>query len=290
MTQIAVAFIHGVGKQRKDFAAEMMGKLHERIDELLPDGVPKAAEIFIFKPIYWAPVLQDRENILWDKLKNGSGLDFMKLRQFMIDFAADGIAYQPSPKDRQIYEEVHQVVASALKELAATGDSTPLCVIAHSLGTVIISNYFYDLHQEYHAGAQNHLAEKVKNVIGNDPTALEKGQTLASLYTMGSPIAIWSLRYQDFGTPIQVPAPQFSECYSDNKGEWLNFYDEDDIIGYPLKVLNDAYQAAVTRDIPVNVGSILTSWNPACHMEYWTDNNVIQPIAESLVNLWKSIH
>ena len=68
----------------------MMSKLHDCIDKLLPDGAPKAAETFIFKPIYWAPVLQNRENILWEKLKNGNGLDFMKLRQFMIDFAADG--------------------------------------------------------------------------------------------------------------------------------------------------------------------------------------------------------
>jgi len=37
-------------------------------------------------------------------------------------------------------------------------------------------------------------------MIGNTP--LERGETLTLLYTLGSPIAIWSLRYPDFGVPI----------------------------------------------------------------------------------------
>lgn len=292
MSKIAVAFIHGVGKQQSDFADEMKQSLQKRINNLLPAGAPQVEEIFSFKSIYWAPVLQSRENTLWDKLKTSSCLDFMKLRQFMVDVAADGIAYQPTPNDRQIYDEVHEVFAASLKELAAdAGADAPLCVIAHSLGTVIVSNYFYDLQKKFHSGIEDHIAPRVKSAIGPTPSSLEKGETLANFYTMGSPIAIWSLRYESpqFGVPIQVPAPQVNQRFPTAKCEWLNFYDEDDIIGYPLKELNDIYRQVVSADIPVNVGSILTSWNPACHTGYWTDNNVIKPIAESLVKLWQSI-
>jgi hypothetical protein len=64
--------------------------------------------------------------------------------------------------------------------------------------------------------------------------------------------------------------------------QWLNFYDPDDILGYPMKSLDPKYAKTVTRDIAVNVGNLLRSWNPASHTEYWTDNNITRPVAELL--------
>ena len=69
-------------------------------------------------------------------------------------------------------------------------------------------------------------------------------------------------------------------------GAWLNFYDKDDVIGYPLKTLNAAYGKAVTQDHEINAGGPATSWSPASHLEYWTDNDVTKPIAESLAQVW----
>jgi hypothetical protein len=92
---------------------------------------------------------------------------------------------------------------------------------------------------------------------------------------------MWSLRYPNFGTPIQLTS---------RDKEWLNFFDEDDIIAYSLKNLNDEYKKAVTRDLPVNVGKWLSSWNPASHLGYWSDDDVTIPIAESLANLWKAVN
>ncbi len=73
-------------------------------------------------------------------------------------------------------------------------------------------------------------------------------------YTLGSPIALWSLRYRNFGKPIQVPSLKFGNHYRNLVGEWVNFYDKADIIGYPLKELNADYNAAVTSDRAVRVG------------------------------------
>lgn len=61
------------------------------------------------------------------------------------------------------------------------------------------------------------------------------------------------------------------------------------LIGYPLKSLNEAYDASVTRDLPVNAGNLLTSWNPASHIGYWEDDDVTKPITERLVKLWKAM-
>ena len=50
------------------------------------------------------------------------------------------------------------------------------------------------------------------------------------------------------------------------------------------KALSDGYNALV-RDIEVNVGNILTSWNPLSHTGYWTDDDVQEPLAEHLKTL-----
>lgn len=65
------------------------------------------------------------------------------------------------------------------------------------------------------------------------------------------------------------------------KAKWLNFYDPDDVLGYPLKPINAAYDNVVTDDITINVGSwFSTSWNPLSHSAYWTDNSFTKPVAK----------
>jgi hypothetical protein len=39
-----------------------------------------------------------------------------------------------------------------------------------------------------------------------------------------------------------------------HRAKWYNFYDPDDVLGYPLKTINADYKKAVTKDIPTNVG------------------------------------
>ena len=80
----------------------------------LPKSVPFPRSEIIIEPVYWAPVLQKRENDLWGRVQQGTDLDFLALRQLMIDFAADAIAYQPAPKERDVYDGVHEVVAKTL--------------------------------------------------------------------------------------------------------------------------------------------------------------------------------
>lgn len=73
-------------------------------------------------------------------------------------------------------------------------------------------------------------------------------------------------------------------------GEWVNFHDEDDVIGYPLKTLNAAYRKVIKADRQINAGGLLSSWNPASHLGYWTDNDVTKPIAQELVRTWRAVN
>lgn len=283
--KIAVAIIHGIGNQTSDFAEGMMAELRERFTKAIAGQSSDPPSELVMEPIYWAPELQAQETELWSRLRKGGDLDFLSLRQFMVNFAADAIAYQPAPKEKQAYERIHARVAAGLNQLAiSAGPTAPLCLIAHSLGTVIASNYIYDL--EKHA-RKKLISKKVLNEMEDTP--LERGETLANLYTFGSPIALWSLRYADFGRPIAVPSPKLRGHHPAvvPVTEWINFYDEDDVIGYPLRTLNDAYKTAVKEDICVNAGGWLSSWNPLSHNGYWTDNDVTKPIAAGLAKLWQ---
>jgi hypothetical protein len=277
--KIAVAIIHGIGKQTADFAQKMTAELNQHFG-------PDMLEDVVVRTVFWSPVLQEAEDELVRRMESGGPLHYPEVRRFLIDFLADALAYQPTGDDRRAYDGIHAVFANTLAQLAAeAGPDAPLCVIAHSLGTIIASNYLYDLQVD---PFKRIISDEVRDLMHDTP--LEKGHTLALFYTLGSPIALWSLRYREFGRPINVPSPHLRNYHAEIEGEWVNYYDQDDVIGFPLKTLNAHYERVVTRDAPVNAGNLIQSWNPLSHLGYWTDRDVVEPIALKLIEVWKAIN
>jgi pimeloyl-ACP methyl ester carboxylesterase len=288
--QLAVAFVHGIGNQGPDFSDGMAADVLKRFAGYTKLSRADAANVLVFQPVFWAPVLAAKEQLLWGKLLEGGELDYLSLRRFMVNFAADAVAYQPMPGESNVYADVHACFADSLANVVKrAGPDLPLVVIAHSLGTVIASNYIYDLQESpkrVSAKRPDLVPKKVRAKIGDTP--LEKGETLAWLFTMGSPIALWSLRYEnpDFGVPIQVPAAAFAKAHAGLRCGWINIFDEDDVIGYPLSTL---YPGAILQDKRVNAGGWLSSWNPMSHDAYWTDSDVTDKIASELAAFWKAL-
>ena len=109
--------------------------------------------------------------------------------------------------------------------------------------------------------------------------------TLNSFFSMGSPIALYGLRYglDNFTKPIKPKA-------------WINFCYPQDLIAYPLKSLNSTYASAVTKDAILQPGPssnlMLTIRNLIIghtvgvfsHSWYWEDPRVIKMIARTLAN------
>lgn len=274
----AVAIVHGIGRTVPDFADKITHSLNRLCYETCGDDL-------VIRSVYWARALQDDEDELWSRLKRDQRMDYKDMRRLMIDFVADAIAYQVTPHDRRAYDNIHRVLAETLRTLARdAGPDAPLCIIAHSLGTIIASNYIYDQQTD---PIEPILPMTVRDAMTDTP--LERLETLSLLFTLGSPLALWSLRYFNFGKPITVPDPRIVQHYPALGGAWINFYDQDDVIGYPLKPLNEEYDRAVTADIEVNIGSMLTSWSPVSHLHYWEDSNVIKPIANMLMDTWRAI-
>ena len=70
--------------------------------------------------------------------------------------------------------------------------------------------------------------------------------------------------------------------------EWINFYDADDVLAFPLKGLSPAWDKAVDGDRSVSVGALIIAMSPVSHVAYWNDTAVIRPIANSIAWLWNA--
>ncbi|WP_420120399.1 hypothetical protein [Nakamurella sp.] len=307
--RIAVLFVHGVGIREPDYARTAIAQLRKQFR--VATGHPDADRDLVIESAYWAPAVVEREdrlgrravpgfasgwfstmNRLTQKVATGStaalvplavsglvrhvpGIPRMHwptLRWAVTNFVGDVVAYQVSPHTREVYDAVHERVREALDRLADRAPDAPLFVVAHSLGSVIAADHFYDL-------------SKGRRTAG---TALSGGQTLTGFYTLGSPIALWTQRDGDFARPLRIPARTSPDPVLAAAAEWINFYDADDVLSFPLKGLSQEWDEAVDEDRSVSVGAPIIGMSPVSHVAYWNDAAVIRPIANSIAWLWNA--
>lgn len=277
--KLGVLIIHGIGTQDSDFADPTIKKLKRQLDDL----EIKQNEVQ-WQTIHWAPVLDKKQTEIWQALSSDNDLDYTVLRKFVINVLGDAVAYQrvPGQARETIYDEIHAIIHQSIKTLRqALGSDKPLVILAHSLGCYMISNYIWDRQQ----GIE-------QQVYGNN--AFERVETLAGIVTFGCNIPLFMLAYRDI-EPITFPSSMLEAYFPDDTpraklvsaARWLNFYDPDDILAYPLRPLSPQYAKTVNRDIAINTGGIFASWNPSSHTQYWTDNSLIEPAAKLIGDLLK---
>jgi hypothetical protein len=280
--KIGVLVIHGMGAQQegysKNFEKEVTGFLGG------------SAARFVWQEIYWAKALEPRESDLWQRMeaaKNPQGskipLDWKSLRNFVIHNFGDALAYHRDTLKDNAYDNIHTIVSARVKNLkdALPDPGNPIVVVAHSLGSHIMSNYIWD-HQ-----ASNERA-----------AGLEPIPTLAAMITFGCNIPLFALSFAQ-ATPIDVPGQDVKKPALVAASRWLNFVDRDDVLGWPLKPLYEMSDANLTEaqkrtvqgieDFEINVGGLVTSWNPAAHSAYWEDNDFTKPVAAYLQTLFKAL-
>lgn len=260
-----VVFVHGIGEQKRGSYADFGQRLRVAFEkELKKAGKLKpTGESLVWDEAYWADITQPDEQKMMSRIGMGSGL-----RRFFIGSLGDVVAYSKLPYPPDKYSEIQKRFADTIKKLSRQAQQMSetqisLTVIAHSLGTVIASDGIYDL---------------IKN------NALPAKVTIDRFFSMGSPIALFGLRYglENFVRPIRPRV-------------WVNFFYPQDLIAYRLKTLNSAYESAVTEDVSLSPGganlfsSIIRRLEVALplvgvvsHSWYFTDKRVINKIAEIL--------
>ena len=257
-SEIGVLIVHGMGAQPADFADAFIAEMRDRLLRLgvEPDAVSWRAG-------WWADTVKEREDDLWHDLARAHTLRYDAARRFVISHFGDALAYQRVPSQgMDVYRTIHARIREHLAALREQmGGDKPVVVLAHSLGSAIISNFAWD--------------EQKSPTPGTTPT--ERLETLAGLVTFGSNIPLFTLCLDEI-VAIRFPVPTLPAPLR-AASRWLNFFDADDVLGYPLRPLSATYHAAVSADLQVNVGTPLRSWNPLSHDEYWTDNDFTVPVA-----------
>jgi pimeloyl-ACP methyl ester carboxylesterase len=234
-----------------------------------------------FKAAYWGDLLESREESLLRRMCAGGDLDWVRIRrELVVSGFGDAIAYLgPATAESPYYGAIHARIETALDELQEQLDGhehAPVVIVAHSLGCAVVSNYLWDAQRE--------------TPWARGETPFTRGETVAGLITMGCnlPLFTMALRPNEVSA-VALPGAHAEQAFRDKAGfrehaGWFNFYDPDDVLGYPLKPVSASYAKAVREDIAINTGPV---WS--AHTSYWTDNDVTVPVAKRLVALLNAI-
>ena len=272
-TKLYVIVVHGIGKAKAGYAAELIKGLKEkfsaRVRKILKTNDDYADELII-KEIVWDDILAKNQEQLAAILKKGFAAQkigpvrsFFKSIFFFFskgmmwlrtDFAAESVSDIIGYDNDLAYDKIHERLLEEMNSLVVSNEKHSFSIIAHSLGTVIASDFVYD-------NQKKHGVLHEKFVFNN-------------FFTLGSPLALFALQYgiELFKSPIRIENPT---------GQWINIFDLDDPIAYPLRNLNDAYERAVHLDCQVNTGGFGVS-----HTRYFNNQYVQETIAAKLAEDW----
>ncbi len=258
--EIGVLTLHGVGSQRpvKEYDA--------RLRKALTSEARDRASVEV-KSVYYHVDARNRQRDLWrayDRLEDSddSLLDQSIARRLMLSTVGDALAYANNPAtDNSDYRRAHLKVLEAVNDLQMKiGDDGVVVVVAHSLGCKVIFDYICDA--------------QTRSGIWRDkepPSGFQKLNRLKLLITMGCNIPF-------FESSVPDGEQRFFEI--SDEFQWLNFYDRDDLLGWPLRPLGGRFAEVVSDQERNGIGSVLTS-----HTGYWKDRELNAEIALRIVNL-----
>ncbi len=314
-----ILFIHGVNTREQRptpaYADDLIGRIHHHI---------KPSQIIKTVPLYWGDVNLDAENQLLATLKASPLWNQMWFREFrekqLLQFAGDAALYISRYIGAKVVTKLKQQALEGLKE--GLTDRKPhddrLHLVTHSWGTVILFDLLFASrwNSKDVPGHDDVMAirDAIYGISGADPNPL-KGIQLASINTMGSPIAIFSLTDVNPGKDDTESTPSTSSSHDitpklqqllENlqqlrKGEklqWRNFIHPGDPIAYPLNELMSSlvdgdkkyldiqdiitHQPGLTnlltKQISQTVLALLHGGD--AHGSYWHSEEVAQQIAE----------
>ncbi len=178
-----------------------------------------------------------------------------------------------------------QLLAFLEKEGISESSPKQITFIGHSAGAVIGFDLLFHLFHPTFPPYSNHC------FVDHDAKAqslklrelAQSGQLkLRRLFTMGNPLTAMALRHNRVVEAIAAGEKLNPEHYgflpdADLPGpRWLNLWDLDDALSWPVEALMDTDNGMV-KDVYVNV----SSWITRAHNAYWTSGNAHNAIAEN---------
>jgi hypothetical protein len=283
MAVVNVVVIHGIGDLRKkgeSYSQPLQENIRKHFGVADPDALA-------FHEVNWSDIGDEAENdlilnkhVLPDASLPGAGsiwppnhalgevLDSAlnvseQARRFMLTGVGDVLIYLTEKGGNAIRQRMIDTILAVRDEVMSqnpTRDKHYVTIIAHSLGSVVA----------YDTCAL--LATKLRKEV--------KGLGLSHFITMGSPLALFSLlqyggqtmHYAERGVFLDRP---------DGSGSWLNFYDQQDPIAFPLTHVYPPLPGKPGRTYQIQDLRVQTGTFHA-HMNYFKNERIAKYIAKRL--------
>lgn len=271
---IALVTIHGMGDTDRDYYTEFYDEIKKSLGKTAWDKV-------IFKNLYYQDILQGNQEAIFNRMRDQ--IDWMKLRKFLMYGFSDAasLEYRKDAIDSP-YFLTQKMIMQSMDEIFDESEQKeiPVIALAQSLGCQVMSSYIWDA--EPGRKVSNGIWSVPRNggvADGSPKDNFRRMRSLQRLYTTGCNIPIFVSGHKKIEA-INPPVPSF---------KWHNFFDEDDVLGWPLRPLSPSYDRLV-EDISINagggvIGTLVKSWNPFSHNQYWTDSEVVSHISAAIKQL-----
>jgi hypothetical protein len=267
-----VLFVHGVNireqREQPTYADQLFGHINKLIGD--PNNLKRI-------PLYWGDVNIQSEKDLISKVTHAGGcwdkLWFQNTRQStIIQFMGDAALYISRSVGSQIVEALREQIENGLENVSQ-GDR--LHLVTHSWGTFILFDTLFAARWNDTNIPGHKSAMAIRRCFyGLEPNP-EEGIRIASIHTMGSPIAIFSLldivkgENQALGFPELTVnqaeqrathdiTPKLKQLVADlskkedsNKLPWRNYLHPADPIAWPLDPLIYSLVDGLQRNIEI---------------------------------------
>ncbi|ACV25522.1 hypothetical protein [Kangiella koreensis] len=271
--KIALITIHGMGDTERDYYTGFYDQIKKTLGEDLWEKV-------IFKPLYYQDILQAQQETILGRMRDQ--VDWMRMRRFLLYGFSDAasLEYKKRVKNSPYYLTQKMILESMDEIFDEVGNKQiPVIVVAQSLGCQVLSSYIWDAQRIAASVGIWSMARNDDVKEGSPRDQFRRMKSLQSFYTLGANIPIFVAGHKKIDA-IKPTNPDFN---------WINFYDKDDVLGWPLQPLSPSYEQLV-EDIQINVGrgffsKLFKSWNPLSHGQYWEDKKVIRDIANKVTEI-----
>ncbi|MFM7448273.1 MAG: hypothetical protein ACKO24_06730 [Leptolyngbyaceae cyanobacterium] len=306
-----VLFVHGVKTRQEDEFCRLASALFHQVQASIANPARDLRPIYFF----WGNLNIDAQNELkqsgLEKSDTWSDFWFRDFRtEQVLEFVGDAALYL----SRHIGSEVvRKLVNDVLPVLKGTKPGDRLHLVTHSWGTVILFDILFASRWEDASLDATSSTREIRQMVAEIRNALfglgqskTIGIPLASISTMGSPLALFTLLSIN-GNSNGQSSHQLAENLKilletlfnrRNKPlPWLNFAHPGDPIAYPLKgpinlVFDDNIRFVDIQDVMTTKGSCLLRpfsqrllpllWGGQAHGSYWENQTVATTIGRTI--------
>jgi hypothetical protein len=317
MSKDYVLFLHGVNvRESSENEKKQIYIYADKLFKLIAEEVQQETSDrnCIKVPLYWGNVNREALKELMAGLQGSSKWNKVWFQDFrkshLLHFVGDAGLYISRLIGSMAADQLKEQIFKGLKDYKSGEDR--LHLVTHSWGTVILFDILFASRWDDSKIPGYQSVKSIRDRLygmGEDP---EKGIRLASIHTMGSPIALFSLiaisgKNENSESTHDI-SPGLKDLLKklvqgDNRLPWLNFIHPGDPIAWPLeKVINklitgsenylqvediltrgSGFLECIAQSPPIRQTFLALVNGGSAHGSYWQNQDVARRIVKNIL-------